>query len=272
MKLSSKYLLSPLFIGALIVLMCNDIWWKYTFSNGLTGKLSDFSGVLVLGLLFNFFSEKNRMLNALFVIVFFTFWKSPLSEGLIFAWNDLHIFPIARVVDYSDLIAFSILPIVTHFPFKERPGLSRSLLTSSLLGITFFALTATSRTHDSWGYNAHRTVINFDSKLSQEILINQFSSKLNLTLYKQDTVWVDYIPVARFCFSSNPSESPRHIVDSCELTLQEKNPRKINVNILSLKLKKSVDIANATNLKYWALEFDVRKVKQQTVIYSDKPL
>jgi hypothetical protein len=41
----------------------------------------------------------------------FPFWKSPYSRPLIDFWNDYVILTIYRTVDYSDLIALTVLPI-----------------------------------------------------------------------------------------------------------------------------------------------------------------
>ena len=247
MKFNSKYLLSPWFIISLVVLLCNDTWWKYQFSNVLTGKLSDLSGVLVLGLLFNFFSDKNRTLNALFVVVFFTFWKSPLSEGLIFSWNSLHLFPIARVVDYSDLMAFALLPVVSHLRFKEYSFVARPMVSGLLLGISIFALTATSRARpmdwEYWNYGPSTKIVCSETKLTKEQLTQKFESQLGLKLSMEDTVWINGVQNKMYCFTSQ--NIPNQIIDSCLLTIDTWKKNKRSVQILSIKL---LDGANALEL------------------------
>lgn len=43
--------------------------------------------------------------------LFFIFWKSPYSESFIDLYNQIALIPVTRVVDYTDLIALSTLPI-----------------------------------------------------------------------------------------------------------------------------------------------------------------
>jgi len=40
----------------------------------------------------------------------FAFWKSPLSQPLIDGWNSVGAFRVARVIDWTDLLALSALP------------------------------------------------------------------------------------------------------------------------------------------------------------------
>src|SRR5690242_18360316 len=94
---------SPGFVIALAVLLANDLWWKAAYHNWLTGKLSDFAGLFVVVVLATAFRPARGRLIAVGTVVGFTFWKSPLSQPLIDGWNLLGPYPIARVVDHSDL-------------------------------------------------------------------------------------------------------------------------------------------------------------------------
>ncbi|GEM_PF-4818688 len=276
MKPNAKYLISPIFVLSLVILICNDLWWKYTFSNVLTGKLSDFSGVIVLGLLFNFISDKNRRLNALFVIVFFTFWKSPLSESLIFAWNELDLMTIARVVDYSDLLAFLALPIVTHVQFRERESLKHPIFLYSTLALSTFALTATSRVQRMhspyWANGVEQKVVRFTTKLSKDEFITKMDENLGIKLWKEDTVWLDGGRFTSFSFVDNSTYSG-HVIDTCILTMQQFNKRKLAVTLLSVKLKEDAEALNLYNMKYWKEAFEVRNIYQDTqrVYYGGMP-
>lgn len=97
------YLLeSPVFIGCIAVLLCNDFILKELYPGFITGKLSDVVGI---GALFLFLTAtttfSTRNLSWLLGIAFF-FWKSIYSEPLIVWWNALGIFPIVRTPDLSD--------------------------------------------------------------------------------------------------------------------------------------------------------------------------
>ncbi len=49
--MNAKLYTSAWLIGALVILLVNDYYLKATFSNWFTGKLSDFSGLLLVGLI-----------------------------------------------------------------------------------------------------------------------------------------------------------------------------------------------------------------------------
>lgn len=110
----SNYLLNPTFIVALTILFLNDHVFKWVFGSWVTGKLSDFSGVHVLSLFIACFLSGRRNLSILLTALFFIWWKSPFSDDFIEWYNQYAVVPIARVIDYSDYIALSILPISHH--------------------------------------------------------------------------------------------------------------------------------------------------------------
>ena len=105
------YLLNLIFLIGLIVLFINDHYLKLEFSNWVTGKLSDFMGVLILPMLLTYIFPKSIKVNILFTGLFFMFWKSPFSQAFIEYYNQMALIKITRVVDYSDLIALICLPI-----------------------------------------------------------------------------------------------------------------------------------------------------------------
>jgi hypothetical protein len=135
---------SPGFVVALFLLLFNDHYLKAKYSNWLTGKLSDFSGLFVLSLFwFAFFpSCKKRIL--VLIASFFIFWKSPLSQPLIDFINNLGAIHFARVVDYSDLAALIILPLSQRYFQSLKPFASLRVYTYPLLFLSVFAIMGTS--------------------------------------------------------------------------------------------------------------------------------
>lgn len=101
-----------IFITGLLLLALNDHIFKWQFSNWLTGKISDFSGLLILPMFIQFIFPK---IKATLIIIlcglFFIFWKLPISDAFIAFYNRFAIITIVRIVDYSDLIALTVLPI-----------------------------------------------------------------------------------------------------------------------------------------------------------------
>jgi hypothetical protein len=98
------------FIIGLGILLLNDFLLKSLYPNWLTGKLSDFAGLFVFVLFWVAFFPKQKTAVFILTIVFFTYFKSSFSESMIEIWNGFGFGNIYRVVDYTDLIAFAILP------------------------------------------------------------------------------------------------------------------------------------------------------------------
>ena len=113
-----QLLLHPLFIVALACLLLNDFFWKYEYPNWLTGKLSDFTGLLVLSVFLSAFFPVRRSIICLAIGILFTWWKTPLSQAVIDSLSNLFSISIARTVDYSDYVA---LPVVFVPYFIKTP-------------------------------------------------------------------------------------------------------------------------------------------------------
>lgn len=108
----NKYLiLNYIFVISIVVLILNDHFFKYQYSNWLTGKLSDFVGLIILPLLLTYLIPQLKTKSIWISALFFIFWKSPFSQSLIDFYNQFSLIKITRVVDHSDLIAFIVLPI-----------------------------------------------------------------------------------------------------------------------------------------------------------------
>ena len=137
------------FLTSLFTLMVNDWWLKATFSNAVTGKLSDFSGVAVVALLL-FATNIQRRLSIYFIISsVFLWWKSPASDPFIHFINDLSIIRIGRVIDYSDLYALMVLPLCHYVALhQQRFSITwlrnRKIITAPLAITALFAIMGTS--------------------------------------------------------------------------------------------------------------------------------
>ena len=108
---NKSLLFNWIFLSGLVLLAFNDHYLKAAYPNWVTGKLSDFSGLLILPMLLLFLFP--RLSNLVFVVsgLFFIYWKLPLSESFIDHYNRVALIPIVRTVDYTDLIALLILPV-----------------------------------------------------------------------------------------------------------------------------------------------------------------
>jgi hypothetical protein len=113
------YILNYAFIISLLLLAVNDHVLKSAFGNWITGKLSDLAGMVVLPLMLAFIFPKLKIYAIWLSAILFAIWKSPLSEGIIQWYNQYALIGIERVVDYTDLGAFTILPL-PYFIIKDK--------------------------------------------------------------------------------------------------------------------------------------------------------
>jgi hypothetical protein len=137
------YLLTPVYLGALVLLVLNDFIFKPCYANFLTGKISDFAGLFLFPVLIcALLNSKSRFIFILAGLGFI-FWKSSFSSGFIAGWNEwISFLPLKRVIDYSDLAALGVLPFSWIFIHSE----ARIIKINPVLPLLFscFAITATS--------------------------------------------------------------------------------------------------------------------------------
>lgn len=110
-------LLAPPFLACLGALLLNDTWLKHAYPGVLAGKVSDFAGLAVVGLLAAAALPRHRTAGAIAIAAAFAWWKSPLS-GPAIHWLSTCGIALSRVVDYTDLVALSVLPLCG--PAAER--------------------------------------------------------------------------------------------------------------------------------------------------------
>ena len=139
-----KILTSNSFLLGLTILLLNDFVLKGLYGNWLTGKLSDFAGLFIFPLFWTTLLPRHK--NKIFWItgLLFIFWKSSLSQIVIDTWNDIGILNLQRTVDFTDLIALTILPVAYKLE-KNKDNLRLLQLSPSIpIAISAFAFMATS--------------------------------------------------------------------------------------------------------------------------------
>jgi len=152
--------LNYVFIIGLAILILNDHLLKEVFGNWWTGKLSDFAGVLILPMFLKYLFPINTKNSVIITVLFFVFWKSPYSQFIINNINSTGLFTINRVVDYTDFLAFMILPLsifvlnnTARFEVNFEYNLAQKLTTNALIFISILAFTATSMDDDGQSFN-----------------------------------------------------------------------------------------------------------------------
>lgn len=151
--MKSKFLLNPVFLIGLLVLALNDHLFKFAYGNWLTGKLSDVAGVLILPLFFTFLFGGSKRTVIAATVVLFSWWKSPWSQPAIDWYNAWTPISTGRVVDYTDLLAFAVLPLAWYTlkyidQLALQPRFSPQLATYLVLPLASLAFVATSQDED----------------------------------------------------------------------------------------------------------------------------
>ncbi|HEU0015221.1 MAG TPA: hypothetical protein VFQ45_16135 [Longimicrobium sp.] len=138
-------LLSPPALASLALLLLNDHVLKAAYGSWLTGKLSDFAGLLAFALFCRAMLPRRRAVACAAAGAAFAFWKLPLSGPLVDALNALGA-GVGRVVDATDLLALAVLPLA--YAYAPRPRVRvplRRMLSSGVAAACVLAFAATSR-------------------------------------------------------------------------------------------------------------------------------
>jgi tetratricopeptide (TPR) repeat protein len=140
------HLLSPIYVAAVIGLLLNDHLLKQAIPGFVTGKLSDIFGLFAFAVFLSVLLPRRDVAVHATIALAFVVWKSPLSDPAILAWNTTMPFRIARVVDYSDLLALAVLPLSLFYLKRTWPALTTRKGGAVVVAlVSLFAFTATSR-------------------------------------------------------------------------------------------------------------------------------
>lgn len=186
-------ILNPFFLVGLTILIVNDLFLKWHFTGLLTGKLSDFAGLLILPIFIAYLLPICKKYIVFIIGLLFIIWKSPISTGLIDFVNSLSTFQFNRVIDYTDLIALLVLPI-SHFIINQSITIPRfnfgvvKFLRLLILLISAFAFMATSMIR----YELPRGTIyvdkSFKVKMSKDSLLNKINELGYDWKFRKDTI------------------------------------------------------------------------------------
>jgi len=151
--------MSPLFLVSLALLLVNDHFLKAAFPGLVTGKLSDFTGLFVVGCLMMSFSVRRQGFYLALAACLFVFWKSVYSQPLIDAWNHIGFWQVHRTVDYWDLLAIPMLYVARVYDRHCAYIVPRKILLIPVYGVSFLAVMATSYVRDCPNnFEEHRAV------------------------------------------------------------------------------------------------------------------
>ncbi len=106
---ASSLLTSPVFLIALATLLLNDHVLKAAFGTWWTGKLSDVAGLFAFAVFWSALVPRRRAAVFALTAAGFALWTTPLADAPLTAWNALGVWPLGRVVDYTDWLALAVL-------------------------------------------------------------------------------------------------------------------------------------------------------------------
>jgi len=194
---------NPFFLFSLFLLLLNDHVLKGIFNNALTGKISDFAGLFMFPLFILAFLPKTKKYIFPLTAVLFTLWKSELSENFIQWWNSTPLFNIGRVVDYTDLLALSILPLSSYIYSNTSHTLKVS--PSFIALISLFGICATS--YSDYTIPLDNT---YTFQKSKETLFNQINNSDSTGIFGENIIIYDSLELSKdttFNFSFEVSDA-----------------------------------------------------------------
>ena len=144
-------LTSPAFVLAIVLLVLNDHLLKQAVGGWWTGKLSDIAGLFAFAVFWSAWLPSHRLAVHVATAIAFIAWKSPLADVPLAVWNALGVWPLARVVDYTDLVALPAL-LVAYRSSNPAPrnadewrDIPRRLGAIAMAGVAILSFAATSR-------------------------------------------------------------------------------------------------------------------------------
>ena len=190
MKRNKFLLLNYVFVVSIILLFINDHFLKLYFHNWFTGKFSDFLGMIIFPLFLAYIFPKLRIFSILVSFVLFIFWKSPFSEGFIDFYNQISPIALARVVDYTDFIAFVFLIIpflLIKYDALLQPLKIRKISPALILVPSVFVMMATSPP-PYYRYGLDGMDYSFKMQKSRAEALDELKNR-NI-LFKKDTLMI----------------------------------------------------------------------------------
>ncbi len=281
---NKNQILNPIFIVCLMTLLINDFYLKQTFSNALTGKISDFVGLIIFPIFITCIFPKTKKWISIATGILFIIWKTPIVTPFIETINQILHLKIQRVIDYSDYWALFVLPF-THKIINQDKKLtfnSSKLLNFIKIGLaslSFFAICATSmpppyeipkgtiyigeeytikKTKEetiemikSLGYN-----VDFYKNLEDSTTIRKYKSR-NIPYYQTDNIVI-------YDDTSNPIDTILNV----KYTLNEPKENRTKIEIINITLSEDGNIQKWQTLKYLRKQY--KKALEKQVIYKLK--
>lgn len=186
-------ILNPYFLTGLGLLIGNDLVLKWYYANPITGKLSDFAGLFILPIFIANMLPGSKKSIALLIGILFILWKSPISTPIIELVNSFSVLSFNRIVDYTDLIALSILPIchaiINNEKYQALPQYGLYVYLKVLTLVTAsFAFMGTSMVRHELPKGTIYLGKSYTIKMPKDSILNKLNTLGYNWTYKNDTI------------------------------------------------------------------------------------
>jgi len=233
---NKNLILNSIFITGILVLFLNDHIFKFEFPGMLTGKLSDACGIVILPLLLTYIVPKVKEHSVWITMVLFTYWKSPYSQVVLDLYNQYVPIGISRVIDYSDLLVFVLLPIPYFLLKNDRYTASISIQKVNPMVIVLPSLLVLAATAPRKGGYVVMSKGNLHC-YKCTLTIHQNSDTLLSKLSQNRIVFDSVVP---FRFKDGPAGvNDAKRLFKHELIIGQDTLRNIDVTLISLKKNKT---------------------------------
>ena len=260
-----ELIVNPYFIIGLILLILNDFYLKYEYRNFITGKLSDFAGLLIFPLFVAAIIPKSKKTISIITGIGFVIWKLPLFTPVIDLINRVSFISIHRVIDYSDYMALLILPL-SHYLinyYENRPIIKveriKYYVKYALLGVAFFAFCATSSVRQCFEMPQGTIYIgeSYNIKLPKDSIIASIQRLgYNCDFYERNPSnqnSMEYYQTDNIILYEGTTIADT--IASVKYELAEINSKKTKLTIINVTLSEEGNIQNWRMLKFWSKQY-----------------
>lgn len=200
------------FILGLAILLLNDFYLKNLFGNWFTGKLSDFAGLFIFPMFWSILFPRFKNKIYFVTLIIFIYWKSEFSNSIIEFISHFNYLKIQRIVDSSDLIALTILPI-SYLYNQKHEKFYIQIKPVFIVGLASFSFIATSYSTDinyKKNYSFNYSLENLKTKIyylkgisnhyeeQKENYIKDSSGKYKIHKFNLDTISSTQVPINKF--------------------------------------------------------------------------
>jgi len=218
--ISINKLQHPVFIISIALLIINDFYFKQTFGNAVTGKLSDFTGLFAFPFFLSCLFPSRKKTIHIFTCFIFIWWKSIFSQPFIDFANYCEI-PLVRTVDFTDNIAL-VSVAFSYFLFSKenkfrviRPIWQFFIITLS--AFSFMATSLAPRTRIN--YISANKVYKFD--IPMETLITRLNTLQKKEIEKRPYLGTFDEETGVFFSNNEYKDTLAYIIDITKYTYED---------------------------------------------------